>query len=54
MKPLGLFGGKIVDLKKNAVPFEERGHVFGDATYEVTEAYRLLPILLRYGKKGYK
>jgi len=40
LKPLGLVDGKIVDLRENVVPIEDRGHVFGDGIYEATEVYK--------------
>lgn len=39
MRPLGLLDGKIIDLKDNIVPMEDRGHQFGDGVYEVTRVY---------------
>ena len=39
MGPLGLLDGKIIDLRENIVPMEDRGHQFGDGAYEVTRVY---------------
>jgi len=39
MKPLGLVNGKLVDLDENVIPIEDRGHLFGDGAYEVTEVH---------------
>ena len=40
MQPLGLVDGKIVELNEKVVEIEDRGYVFGDGVYEVTEVYK--------------
>lgn len=40
MQPLGLVDGKIVDLTEKVAEIEDRGYVFGDGVYEVTEVYK--------------
>jgi len=39
MESLGLVNGKLIDLNKNVVPMEDRGHQFGDGVYEVVKVY---------------
>lgn len=40
MRPVGLVDGKIVDLNEKVAEIEDRGYVFGDGVYEVTEVYK--------------